>query len=244
MVTDSTALQALGITVFEGLVPPDAIERINARIDAERHGWLTAHGGREADTAALFASMLRENGGFRIAEADACKQAESWTEAFFHKPAEDRVLHVIRCAGRDMQGQSYLKHFDSHALTLLIPLQLAETGERNGDLLVYRQQREMISPFAHFLVKTWLVIEHILPFEARRALVHLDLLAGRCVRVQCRPGNVYVFNGLVTMHANLDVTIGERRSLIIHHYDPGLAARTRIAAKTWRSVRSRIGIMR
>lgn len=244
MVSDSIALQALGLTVWENVVPPTAIARINAQIDAERHGWLVPHGGHETATANHFVGILREEGVFRIAEAEACKRAESWTENFFHKPSDDRALNVIRCAARSTQGQSYLKHFDSHALTLLVPLQLAEKGERNGDLLVYRQQREMILPITHFIVKTWLTIEHALPFELRRALVRFDLLTGRCVRVECRPGNVYVFNGLVTMHANLDVAEGERRSLIIHHYDPGLAARTRVAAKMWRSVRSRIGLLR
>jgi hypothetical protein len=51
-----------------------------------------------------------------------------------------------------------------------------------------------------------------------------DLRRGRCNRVPVEPGSVYVFNGFVLQHANLDVEVGERRSLLIHYYDPGYSA--------------------
>ena len=56
----------------------------------------------------------------------------------------------------------------------------------------------------------------------------------------CLPGNVYVFNGFVTLHSNFDVESGERRSLIIHYYDPGLTAGLQRITQTFRGFRDRL----
>jgi hypothetical protein len=63
---------------------------------------------------------------------------------------------------------------------------------------------------------------------------------GRCERVPCAVGNVYVFNGFVTQHCNLHVESGERRSLLIHYYDPGLSMGLSVAIRTVRGMRDRL----
>jgi hypothetical protein len=244
MKNDSITFEALGLTVLENLVSPQLLDSINSQIDSVRQDWRKPHGGGETQTAMCFGALLRENDAFRIAEAGACETARRWVESTLERTPHENVKHVIRCVSRDIPAQSYLRHFDSHALTLLIPLRLADNGDRNGDLLMYRQRRQSISLFGNLIIKAWLFIEQNLPFTLRRALIQRDLRRNRCIRISCEPGKVYVFNGLATLHANLDVMAGERRSLIIHYYDPGLTAGIQVAANRWRSMRDRIRTVR
>jgi hypothetical protein len=230
----------LGLTVFEHVVSLDLLKWINASIDATRHRWRPADGRRETATAKSFGDLLRQSDAFRAAEVEARAASRRWAMETFGRPLAENVLHVIRCVNRDVPSQSHLRHFDSHSLTLLIPLQLAGKGDRNGDLLLYKKRRQSISLARNVLTKGSLIMQHNLPFAVRRALTRRDLHRRRCVRVACEPGNVYVFNGFITLHANLDVAAGERRSLIIHYYDPGMNAGLRSTLRVWRALRDRI----
>jgi hypothetical protein len=232
--------QDLGVTVFAGVVPQSALQSINAMIDATRHQWQPADGRRESKLALMFVELLRKSDAFRATEAKACEASQRWaTQKFGRTPALNR-LYVLRCVNRDTPSQSHLRHFDSHVLTLLIPLRLAQPGEQNGDLVMYRKQRSSISLVHNVVTKAALVVQQHLPFRTRLALIRRDMLSKRCVRVTCEPGNVYGFNGFITMHANLAIDAGERRSLIIHYYDPGLTAGVRSAARAVRSLSDRL----
>jgi hypothetical protein len=101
-------------------------------------------------------------------------------------------------------------------------------------------QRKSISQLSNVVAKMLLVVGQHLPFACRAARVRRDMCRCRCERVSCEPGNVYAFNGFVTPHANLDVERGERRSLIVHYYDPCLSAGLRAFTQTLRAVRDRI----
>jgi len=228
--------QDLGVAVFAGVIPDSALQNINAIIDATRHQWQPADGRRESKLALLFVELLRKSDAFRATEAKACEASQRWAAQKFGRALALNRLYVLRCVNRDTSSQSHLRHFDSHVLTLLIPLRLAQSGEQNGDLIMYKKQRDSISLVRNVLTKASLVVQQHLPFRARRARVRRDMLSKRCVRVTCEPGNVYSFNGFITMHANLAVDAGERRSLIIHYYDPGLTAGFRSATRALRSL--------
>lgn len=228
------------ISVFEGVVPRDLLEYMNASIDATRHRWRPTDGRRASTMARKFAELLRGVDGFNAMEKQVCRAAHRWAAAELGREFADDQRYVLRCVGLRMSSQSYLRHFDSHILTLLIPLQQAEAGERNGDLILYKRQRQSISVLTNVLAKAWLWFEHGLPFSIRRALSDRDRSKGRCERIAFTLGNVYVFNGLVTLHNNLDVESGERRTLIIHHYDPGLTGGTRSITRTFRALRDRL----
>ena len=228
------------ISVFEDVVPRSLLECMNATIDVARRQWWPRDGRRASMTARTFAGLLRGSDSFNAVEAQACSVARRWAAATFGREFAGEPLYILRCADRRTPAQSYLRHFDSHILTLLIPLQLAEAGERSGDLIVYRLQRRPVSVIANVPTKARLFIEHGLPLLTRRALVERDRSSGLCVRIACTPGNVYVFNGFLTMHTNLDVESGARRSLIIHYYDPGLTAGLRLITQTVRAFRDRL----
>ncbi|MFM0362223.1 hypothetical protein [Paraburkholderia sediminicola] len=231
------------VDVNVDVLPLNLIEMLNATIDETRHNWNPVDGRRESAMAKSFANLLRENACFQAIEAQACTTAQLWATTMLRREVADEPLHVLRCVGPDADSQSYLRHFDSHILTMLVPLRLAPDGDRNGDLIMHALPREAKSEITNLLTKTYLFFEHGLPFFIRRSLSSHALSNGNSQRVVCAPGNVYIFNGLITLHHNLDVVVGERRMLIIHHYDAGLTPRARSVIRSFRMLRDRLAGM-
>ena len=97
------------------------------------------------------------------------------------------------------------------------------------------------SALSHAAIKTLLFVEHRLPIALRRALIAFDRVLRGYARVSCAPGNAYVFNGFVSLHHNLDVASGERRTLIIHDYDTGLASAARSTVRKLQALVDRAG---
>jgi len=227
----------LGLTVFEDVIPQHLLVWINRVIDAQRERWSAPDGSSEAVLAASFGRALRRIERFRLIEQGACAAVTRYPEPPI--PAADSS-HALRCVNRDMSWLSHLRHHDSHLLTLLIPLQLA-AGEHNGDLLLYRKRRQSVSRFSNLLYKTWLVIQQNRGLGVRRRQTYRDIEQQRCRRIACKPGHVYVFNGFVSLHANLEIDSGERRSLIIHHFDPRLTLGIKHVTRALRKLRLRFG---
>ncbi|WP_162600627.1 hypothetical protein [Paraburkholderia sp. C35] len=217
------ATQVVPVSTFEHVVPSRLLAQLNETINIERDGWRPRDGRRASDLARQFAELLRTTHAFSTMEANVRASARHWyTSTFGHEPHSD-PLYVLRCVNRDMPFQSYLRHFDSHVLTLLISLQTVGEDKKNGDLVVRLKQRQRFSALSHFVIKSWLFVEHRLPLALRRIVIASDEILRGYVRIPCTPGNVYIFNGFITLHHNLNVSTGERRSLIIHYYDPEMA---------------------
>ncbi len=228
-----------GIRLFKGAVPPHLLAEINATIDETRDTWQPADGRRATQTTSRVIEILRQHPAFRRVEQEARDASIRWAEQK-GLTVDGAPLYVLRCVNRSLPAQSHLRHYDSHILTLLIPLRSAHDGEENGDLIMYRRPRRLLSATTNVIAKAWLIALRHLPLAIRRAQTRRDLSQRRCDRVACVPGNVYVFNGFVMRHANLHVEQGERRSLIVHYYDPGMTAGLRIVPRTWRALRDRL----
>jgi hypothetical protein len=227
----------LGLTVFEDVIPLHLLALINRVVDAQRERWSSADGGSELELAQAFGRMLRRIERFRRIEQGACAAITTYPSQPIPTPDSS---HALRCVNRDMSWLSHLRHHDSHLLTLLIPLQLA-SGAQNGDLLLYRRRRQSVSLLSNLLYKTWLVIQQNRGLAVRRRQTYRDIERQRCRRIACKPGNVYVFNGFVSLHANLEIDFGERRSLIIHHFDPRLTVGVKHVTRALRKLRVRFG---
>jgi hypothetical protein len=237
--TADTEIAAPGVRLFEGVVPRALLEQINATIDETRDTWRPADGRRATQTTARVVELLRQHDEFQRTEQQAGAASRRWA-AQKGLVVDGEPLYVLRCVNRSQPAQSHLRHYDSHILTLLIPLRSAPDVEENGDLIVYREPRRLLSAVTNVMAKAWLIALRRLPLAVRRAQTRRDLARHRCDRIACVPGNVYAFNGFVTRHANLHVEQGERRSLIVHYYDPGMTAGLRIVPRTWRAIRDRL----
>ncbi|MCP3021708.1 hypothetical protein [Cupriavidus basilensis] len=228
------------LQVFEGVVTRHLLDEINAAIDASRETWRPADGRRATQAAQHFADMLRQNEGFQLAERQACEISRRWARKAGWELNGEPPLCVLRCVNSGLPAQSHLRHYDSHILTLLIPLQEAQATRENGDLIIYRRQRHAVTVMSNIVAKIRLILLRNLPFVIRRAQTFRHLAEHQCDRIACVPGNVYAFNGFVTLHANLHAEAGERRSLIVHYYDPGLTAGLSAVPRAWRALRDRL----
>lgn len=208
----------VALAAFSSVIPMPTLAAINAAIDRSF--------GEQPERAEPFAmaELLRRNEAFRKLEETVCAETRAMATTLLKKSLRWEAFHVIRCASTSTRNESHCRHYDSHLLTLLIPLKLAPDGVCNGDLLVYHPPRLAVSTVANVFCKLRHGIQRNLPFHIRKWLTLRDLRRGRCNRVPVEPGSVYVFNGFVLQHANLDVEVGERRSLLIHYYDPGYSA--------------------
>lgn len=225
----------VALTAFSRVIPMPTLAEINAAIDRS-----FGDQPERAEPLAM-AELLRSNEAFRKLEETVCAEARAMATTLLKKSLRREAFHVIRCASTSTRNESHCRHYDSHLLTLLIPLQLAPDGVCNGDLLVYHPPRVAVSTVSNVLCKLRHGIQRNLPFPFRKWLTFRDLRRGRCNRIPVEPGSVYVFNGFVLQHANLDVEVGERRSLLIHYYDPGysagLSATVRRARMLWDRLR-------
>lgn len=208
----------VSLAVFRSVIPGGALAEINAAIDRS-----FGEQPERAEPLAM-AEILRGYESFRTLEEAVCSDARAMAARLFDHGLRREPFHVIRCASTATSDESHCRHYDSHLLTLLIPLQLAPEGVCNGDLLMYRRKRLTVTTAGNVICKLRHGIQRNLPFPVRKWLTMRDIRKGRCDRVPVEPGSIYVFNGFALKHANLDVEVGQRRSLLIHYYDPGYSA--------------------
>jgi hypothetical protein len=239
MPEDDADIVPPGVRLYENVVPLTLLDRINATIDETRDTWQPADGRRATQTTARVVELLRQRVEFQHVERQARATSQRWAAQKGLK-VDGEPLCVLRCINCTLPAQSHLRHYDSHILTLLIPLRSAHGTEENGDLIVYRQPRHTLSAVTNVMAKTWMIALRRLPLAIRRTQTRRDLSRQRCDRIACVPGNVYAFNGFVTQHANLHVEQGERRTLIVHYYDPGMTGGLRAVPRIWRAIRDRL----
>ena len=123
----------------------------------------------------------------------------------------DDAYVVIRSVTEKGALAAQCWHFDNFRTTTLVVLR-STTGTDNGDLLVRSDLRgEPRSLFFYVLTKlfwtnplTWLVLR--IKFFRDKFFTRVPLEAG----------DVLVFDGGTTYHGNLPITLGMRRSILIH----------------------------
>lgn len=208
--------KGVALKSYVGVIPTETIAEINEIVN---RSFGTVQ--ERAQSAATAAELIRRGEVFRQLEETICASTRAMAAKAGQTDLPQKPFHVIRCASTATQAESHCRHYDSHLLTLLIPLQLAPEGSSNGDLVMYRRPRLSVSTPGNVVCKIIHGIQRGLPFNWRKWLTLRDLRRGTCDRVPVQVGGVYAFNGFALQHANLDVEVGQRRSLLIHYYDPG-----------------------
>ncbi|MCC8396903.1 hypothetical protein LJ656_30465 [Paraburkholderia sp. MMS20-SJTR3] len=201
---------------FDEVIPLETIAEINEFIDA-----LFGNAPQRAQSGAKIAEILRRGAAFRELEQRICANTRAMAAEAGLTDLPLEPFHVLRCASTASLAESNKRHYDSHLLTLLIPLQLAQEGVHNGDLVMWRKPRLSVTTFSNLMCKMRHGILRSLPLRWRVWHTLHDLRVGNCRRIPVQPGSVYEFNGFALQHSNLDVQNGQRRTLLIHYYDPG-----------------------
>jgi hypothetical protein len=135
-------------------------------------------------------------------------------------PAESRIATSIRVlSGGAGAKHSWLFHYDSYVVTALIPLQIPDgQGELSGDLVMYPNLRGVRRrPMFNIVEK--LVVESPLACRLWKRSAVQRAMSARTVRM--RPGNIYFFWGMRSLHANQPcLPTSVRCTALFHFGDP------------------------
>lgn len=182
--------KSVALRSFDDVIPPQTIAEINAFIDH-----LFSNGSQRSQSGAEIADILRRGQGFRELEQSICANARARAANTGLSDLPVEPFHVLRCASMSSLSESHCRHYDSHLLTLPIPLLLAPDGVHNGDFVMYRKPRLSVSTPTNVVCKMRHGFLHSLPLSWRSWRTLHDLRVGNCRRIPVKPGSVYEFNG-------------------------------------------------
>ena len=129
-------------------------------------------------------------------------------------PAED-YSQIMRCfTGRSAAEHSYVFHYDSYVLTVLLPIEIPVLGQ-TGDLVMLPNRRGIRSSYAmNFFDK--LVLDNKLTQYALRTLHSHKRLP--VTRLHLVPGSAYFFWGYRSIHTNEPCDPGSVRATALYHF--------------------------
>ncbi len=139
------------------------------------------------------------------------------------KPApEQEFYHVLRClTGQTGQKHSLIFHYDSYVVTALIPIEIPTEG-RTGDLLMFPNTRRIRSAYL-FNAADKVLLDNPLTQTLLRTSIERKAL--KPARIQMKPGNLYLFWGYRSIHANEPCDPDKVRATALFHYaNPHLRA--------------------
>lgn len=181
--------------------------------EAEKHpgSYFAHHGGPEIE-----ASLLGALG----ASQDFRAMLETVYQACAGKPAySNEILKVLRCVqGASGHRESNCFHYDASLVTALLPIEIPQEGTDRGDLILFPNLRRIRSNVLFNVVEKTL-LQNALGRRLISAAIKYRIL--RPGKLQLVPGNLYLFWGYRTLHANEPCDPAKRRATAIFHYgDP------------------------
>jgi hypothetical protein len=136
------------------------------------------------------------------------------------EPPNDRVVPVLRVLAGSLGVQhAHLYHYDSYVVTALVPIIIPDKpGEPRGHLVMFPNQRRARRPLVANLLE-----KAVVESAATRPLWRSDWVQ-RVLRariVPLAPGNVYLFWGMRSLHANEPcLPTSVRATALLHFGDP------------------------
>ncbi len=185
----------------------------SVRAEAEKHKgrYFAHHGGSEIESSllgALGASPEFRNMLESIYQAGAGQAAYS-----------NEILKVLRCVqGTSGRRESNCFHYDASLVTALLPIEIPQDGVDRGDLLLFPNGRRIRSNVLINVLEKAL-LQNALSRKLISAAIRHKFL--RPQKLQLVPGNLYLFWGYRTLHANEPCDPDHRRATAIFHFgDP------------------------
>lgn len=229
MVSDRTVrglvaeIERTGFAVLPGFISLEQLRKLQEFVVAtvqKSDGEYTALNGKGAVAGTLLAD-LPDHRAFqslvrRIYECATASPAPSQS-----------IYQVLRClAGKTGLKQSFIFHYDSYVVTVLLPILIPTIGRR-GHLVMAPNIRQIHSAYTRNLLDK-LIVDNPLTQICLRLLHKSNLL--RLTRIELVPGNLYIFWGYRTLHANEACDIENIRSTALFHFgDPHGNSRLRRA---------------
>lgn len=131
----------------------------------------------------------------------------------------DQIYQVLRCVqGSAGRRESNAFHYDASLVTALLPIEIPQDGDECGDLILFANRRKVRRS------AIWNALEKMaLQNPVTRRLIVLGIALGwlRPQRLRLVPGNLYLFWGYRSLHANEPCAPAHRRATALFHYgDP------------------------
>lgn len=129
-------------------------------------------------------------------------------------PPPPRFSQVLRClSGRTGRTNSNYFHYDSYALTMLVPVMIPEPRER-GRLILFPNARPFRRSYALNAFEKAVVDRKWVQNLIRRRTNRNS----RSLRIELEPGNLYVFCGYRSLHTNEPCGEQDLRATLLFHY--------------------------
>ena len=122
-----------------------------------------------------------------------------------------KVLRVV--TGKKSKKVSLDFHFDAHLLTLLVPIYIPNRkNSNNGNLIIIKNLRKLTK---NIIINIMQKIFYQGSFF-KKIFINTGLVKKEVLNLV--PGNVYMFNGFRTLHANHEINPDDVRATILIHY--------------------------
>ena len=129
-------------------------------------------------------------------------------------PKQD-LYQVLRClSGKTARNHSYLFHYDSYVVTVLIPIEIPTVGQ-TGDFLMLPNTRRIRKAYFWNLIDKVLLCNGISQWALRNLPVWGVI---RLTRIKMIPGNAYFFWGYRSIHANEPCDSDRVRASALFHF--------------------------
>ncbi|MCQ4297533.1 hypothetical protein NAU58_18295 [Pseudomonas stutzeri] len=204
-----------GYACLPSYLSPDQLSQLRDQVNIQarqHHGQYFAHHDGEQVAGSLLAVL------------GAAPEFQALLDEIYRfgarRPAHSsRIYMVMRCVqGETGRKESNCFHFDASLVTALLPVEIPQEGEERGDLLLFPNLRG-IRKYVLFNVLEKAILQNGLSRKLIARAIAIGLLKPQ--RLQLVPGNLYLFWGYRSLHANEPCDPAKLRATAIFHYgDP------------------------
>lgn len=208
-------MNSAGYSCITNYLTPEQLKILQKQVSADsekyNYQYFAHHGG-----AAIERSLLSALG----AAPEFSEMLENIHLAGIGKAAySSAIFQVLRCLQGDSgRRESNCFHYDASLVTALLPIEIPQYGNERGDLIVFPNLRRVRSNVL-FNVLEKALLQNAASRRLISAAIRRRLLQPE--KLQLVPGNLYLFWGYRTLHANAPCDPAFRRATAIFHYgDP------------------------
>lgn len=218
---------------------PQRIKQITEQIDAQ--GFSQISGALDANELQLIRAYTETQAGLHQGEYFAhhgekllsqSPLASLWDSADFRQmlaslyhsatgveSASLQIFPVLRCVqGNQGRRESNCFHFDASLVTVLVPVFIPTEGDERGDLMLFPNLRNVRRNAIFNAIEKALVQN---PFSRKLLVMAIERGWLKPETLTLKPGDIYVFWGYRTLHANKPCGPNVTRATAIFHFgDP------------------------
>ncbi|AHF66954.1 MULTISPECIES: hypothetical protein [Pseudomonas] len=208
-------IDAQGFTTLTNILSDTDLEQLRAFTDsqASKHpGEYFAYHGEKSLGESLLASLWSDPTFKQL-------MASLYRHAALQESPSEQIFPVLRCIqGSQGVRESNCFHFDASLVTALIPIYIPVDGEECGDLMLFTNARKLRNNVARNVVEKAL-LQNRFSRWLTCAAINRGWLRPTVLKLQ--PGNIYLFWGYRSLHANQPCSPGLKRATAILHFgDP------------------------